>query len=122
MDLTEHLARTLAKYQEDEPWETLTDQKKDRHLRLGALLAASVMKRQAFQSPSPLPASTTPPITSPHDLRQVLDGLSLSHEQAVEVSVAVPLTVGGVTGALSPRSVINIFNACKEQLLRGDTK
>lgn len=116
MDLAEHLAKALAKYQENEPWETLTDQQKARHLRLGALLAAEVMKRPAFQSPSPSPASTTPPTPSPQSPRPALDATSLSHAAAVEVSVAVQLTVGGVTGALSIKSVQDIWRECLKQI------
>ncbi len=112
MDLTEHLAKALAKYQEDEPWETLTDQKKARHLRLGALLAGEMMKRPAFQSPT----STTPPIPSSPPPPPALDATSLSREAAVEVSVAVQLTVGGVTGALSPNAVQDIFRECLKQI------
>lgn len=110
LSLADHLARSLAKYQEDEPWETLTETKKLRHQRLGALLAGDLLKQ------IPSPASTTPPTPSPPSAPPALAGIYLSREAAVEVSVAVPLTVGGVTGALSPKSVQDIFRKCLEEI------
>ena len=109
MSLADHLARALAKYQEDEPWETLAETKKARHIRLGALLAGELLKLHATPS--------SPSISSPAP-ETVSAALSLSRDQAVEVSVEVPLTVGGVTGALSPESVLTIFNACMKQINR----
>ena len=109
MHVAEVLAQALAKYQEDEPWETLNQTAKDRCRRLGALLAGELTKL-ASQSPSP-PSST---------LAIIPEGLSLSLDQAVEVSVAVPLTVGGVTGALSPSSVQCIFEECLKQIRKGE--
>lgn len=115
VSLADHLARALAKYQEDEPWETLAETKKVRHIRLGALLAGELLKLSTSNSPSqpcslPSPSSPAPETVSA--------ALSLSRDQAVEVSVAVPLTVGGVTGALSPESVLTIFNECLKQINR----
>lgn len=103
MVLAEFLAHALAKYQEDEPWETLPNERRERHRRLGELLALELRKlSDAHPSPSPTPAD-----------------ISLSRDQAVEVSVAVPLTVGGQTGVLSPESVQDIFKACLERAQQG---
>lgn len=114
MTLADHLARALAKYQEDEPWETLTTEKKVRHQRLGALLALEMLNLSA--SPFPSQVSTTPPTPSPPSAAPALAASALSLEAAVEVSVAVPLTVAGVTGALSPEAVQNIFAECLKQI------
>lgn len=112
MSLADHLARALAKYQEDDPWDQLTDEKRARHQRLGALLAGDLLKHAKTGSP----LFTTPPTPSPLSAPPALDALSLSRAAAVEVSVAVPLTVGGVTGALSPEAVKNIFGECLKQI------
>ena len=113
MSLADHLARALAKYQEAVPWDDLTDQKKARHIRLGSLLAGDLMKHVLA---SPLPTTSTPQTPSPPSVALALAASSLSPEAAVEVSVAVPLTVGGVTGALSPKSVQTIFAECLKQI------
>lgn len=55
-------------------------------------------------------------MSSPPSAPPALDATSLSQEAAVEVSVAVPLTVGGVTGALSPKAVQDIFRECLKQI------
>lgn len=113
MDLAETLAQALAKYREDEPWDTMTEPQRTRHRKLGALLAADLMK-SGLLSPS-LPC-TTQPTVSPQNPPLRLDEIFLSPEAAVEVSVAVPLTVGGVTGALSIKSVRDIFTECLKQI------
>ena len=113
MSLADHLARALAKYQEAVPWDDLTDQKKARHIRLGSLLAGDLMKH-ALASPSQ--TISTPQTPSPPSVAPALAASSLSREAAVEVSVAVPLTVEGVTGALSPESVQTIFSECLKQI------
>lgn len=116
MVLVEFLAQALAKYQEDEPWETLAPEKQARCRRLGALLAAELTKLSASQLASP--ASHTPSAALPTSATPDLPNaaLALSRDQAVEVSVAVPVTVGGQRAALSPETVQNIFQTCLKQL------
>lgn len=108
MELSEHLARVIAAKQERDPWDNLTDLRRQMYRRLGEHVALNLPKLS--------PASTTPQTPSPPSESLGLDALALSRDQAVEVCVAAPVIIDGKTGVLSPESIQRIFKECIKQL------